>query len=229
MRLFPILLAVVLLGAASSARAEVCNIKVVTDASPDYTDMPSMIRSITGKWPTTAGEVLGHVVLEPLRAPADHAHGATRPGRQRSDPPVQRLRLHDVQHHRRRELRHLAQHGPEGEVLGRTLRHTVPEVFYDGRWHMYDNSMSAIYTLCDGKTIAGVEDIGKEGACAASGGKKELGHVAKYHCLTATSPNGWLTGADCAARCGTRPAASIPKGLPIATITTTGTGGTAMS
>ena len=46
--------------------------------------------------------------------------------------------------------------------------HTVPEVEYDGRWHMYDNSLSAIYTLCDGKTIAGVEDIGADGACAAS-------------------------------------------------------------
>ena len=33
----------------------------------------------------------------------------------------------------------------------------ISEVFYDGRWHMYDNSMSAIYTLCDGVTVAGVE------------------------------------------------------------------------
>src|SRR5439155_24426458 len=74
--------------------------------------------------------------------------------------------------------------------------HTVPEVFYDHGWHMYDNSMSALYTLCDGKTIAGVEDIGKEGSCAASEGKSERGHVAKYHCLYATGPNGFLTGAD---------------------------------
>ena len=69
-------------------------------------------------------------------------------------------------------------------------------MFYGDRWHIYDNSMSAIYTLCDGVTIAGVEDIGREGACAASGGKTEPGHIAKYHCLNATSPNGFLTGAD---------------------------------
>jgi hypothetical protein len=74
--------------------------------------------------------------------------------------------------------------------------HTVPEVEYGGRFHMYDNSMSALYTICDGKTLAGVEDIGKEGACAASGGKVEPGHIARYHCLTATSPCGFLTGAD---------------------------------
>jgi len=76
--------------------------------------------------------------------------------------------------------------------------HTVCEVFYDGRWHMYDNSLSAIYTLCDGKTLAAVADIGKTGACEASGGKEEPGHIARYHCLTATSPNGFLMGADCA-------------------------------
>jgi len=74
--------------------------------------------------------------------------------------------------------------------------HTVPEVFYRGRWHMYDNSMSALYTSCDGVTIAGVEDIGRDGACAASGGESERGHVAKYHCLYATGPKGFLTGAD---------------------------------
>ncbi len=74
--------------------------------------------------------------------------------------------------------------------------HTVPEVVYDGRYHMYDSSLSALYTLCDGKTIAGVEDIGAEGACPASGGKSEPGHIARYHCLNATSPNGFLSGCD---------------------------------
>jgi hypothetical protein len=75
--------------------------------------------------------------------------------------------------------------------------HTVCEVKYDGRYHLYDGSLSALYTLCDGTTIAGVEDVGAEGACAASGGKVELGHIAKYHCITSTGPGGLLTGADC--------------------------------
>jgi hypothetical protein len=76
--------------------------------------------------------------------------------------------------------------------------HTVAEVEYDGAWHMIDNSLSALYTLCDGVTLAGVADIGDTRACAASDGKAEPGHIARYHCLTATSPNGFLTGADCA-------------------------------
>src|SRR6185369_12267123 len=33
-------------------RAEVCNIKIVTDGSPDYSDLPSMVRSITSNWAT---------------------------------------------------------------------------------------------------------------------------------------------------------------------------------
>ena len=33
---------------------------------------------------------------------------------------------------------------------------------------------------------AGIEDIGKTGACELSGGKEEPGHIAKYHCLNAT-------------------------------------------
>lgn len=74
--------------------------------------------------------------------------------------------------------------------------HTVSEVEYGGGWHMYDNSMSAIYTLCDGKTIAAVSDIGQSLGCEASEGRVEPGHVAKYHCLMGTSPRGFLTGAD---------------------------------
>ena len=31
--------------------------------------------------------------------------------------------------------------------------HTVPEVEYDGGWHMYDSSLSALYTTCDGKKL----------------------------------------------------------------------------
>jgi hypothetical protein len=51
---------VVALGLAT-ASAEVCNIKVVTDASPDYSDMDSMIYSITARWPSPA-EMLGPVL-----------------------------------------------------------------------------------------------------------------------------------------------------------------------
>jgi hypothetical protein len=36
--------------AAGPATAEVCNFKIVTDASPDYLDLPSLLHSATAKW-----------------------------------------------------------------------------------------------------------------------------------------------------------------------------------
>jgi len=189
-------LAAVLALLAVPAAAEVCNVKVVTDASPDYYDMPSMIRSITGKWPTTAEKCWAmfywNHIARRQTAPM-HLHGLdlADPIRQFNDYGFTmcstiagiNCSIFDAM-------------GLKTKYWDISL-HTVPEVEYDGRWHMYDDSMSAIYTLCDGKTIAGVADIGKEGACEASGGRTEKGHIARYHCLTATSARGFLTGADC--------------------------------
>ena len=39
---------------AEAPVGELANIKVVTDASPDYSDMESMVRSITSNWSTDA-------------------------------------------------------------------------------------------------------------------------------------------------------------------------------
>jgi hypothetical protein len=74
--------------------------------------------------------------------------------------------------------------------------HTVPEVKYDGAYHMYDNSLSCIYTEPDGKTIASLEDLGKTMAGPETNGKEVAGYISKYHALNGTSPNGYLEGAD---------------------------------
>jgi hypothetical protein len=190
-----VLLAMVL--GLATASAEVCNIKVVTDASPDYSDMESMIHSITARWPSPAQKCWAlfywnHLARRQTMPMNLHGLECTDPIRQFND------------------YGYTMCSTVAGincgiwDVLGYPVKfwdislHTVPEVRYDGRWHMYDNSMSALYTLCDGVTIAGVEDIGKPGACEASGGRREPGHIARYHCLNATSSNGFLTGADCA-------------------------------
>src|ERR1035437_64586 len=47
-----LLLAAASLAAVTPAYAQLANIKVVTDANPDYTDMESMVRSITSDWQT---------------------------------------------------------------------------------------------------------------------------------------------------------------------------------
>ncbi len=189
---------------AVPGNGQVANVKVVTDASPDYYDLPSMVHSITSRWATPEEKVLGRVLLESHCPAPDAADGDPRTGMQRSDPAIQRLWLHNV------AARSPEPTAPSGMQLALKAKywdiaqHTVAEVQYDGRWHMYDNSMSALYTLCDGRTLAGVEDIGKPGACAASGGKVEPGHIAKYHCLYSTSKN-----ASCKAR--TLPGATTRK------------------
>lgn len=183
--------------AVATASGEVCNLKVVTDASPDYSDMGSMIHSITAGWQEPAEKCWAmfywnHIARRQTMPMNLHGMECTDPIRQFNDYGFTmcstiagiNCSIWDAM-------------GYPVKFWDITL-HTVPEVQYGGRWHMYDNSMSALYTLCDGVTIAGVEDIGKEGGCEASGGRVEPGHIARYHCLNATSSNGFLTGADCA-------------------------------
>jgi hypothetical protein len=179
-----------------SVRGEVCNLKIVTNASPDYSDMESMIHSITAHWPSPQEKCWAlfywnHIARRQTMPMEIHGVECTDPIRQFND------------------YGYTMCSTVAGincgiwDTLGYPIKfwdismHTVAEVQYDGLWHMYDNSMSALYTLCDGKTLAGVEDIGKAGACALSGGRVEPGHIARYHCLYATSCNGFLTGADC--------------------------------
>jgi len=180
----------------SLSTAQVCNIKVVTDASPDYYDMDSMIHSITAKWKTPEEKCwamfyFNHIARRQTSPMTVHGLECTDPIRQFNDygftmcSTIAGLNcsIWDAM-------------GYNVKLWDITL-HTVPEVEYEGRWHMYDNSMSALYTLCDSRIIAGVEDIGKEGGCPLSDGRIEPGHIARYHCLNAGSNNGFLTGADC--------------------------------
>ena len=182
---------------SATARAEVCNVKVVTDANPDYSDIGSMIHSIADNWPETKDKCWAmwywnHVARRQTAPMELHGREVTDPIRQFNDYGYTMCST-------------VA--GINCSIWGAmgldvkfwdVILHTVSEVKYDGKYHLYDNSMSAIYTLCDGKTVAGVEDVGAAGACAASEGRMEPGHMVRYHCLNGTSPNGFLAGADCA-------------------------------
>ena len=193
--LLPLTVALAWIVSSGLARSEVCNLKVVTDASPDYSDMASLVHSVTARWDTPEEKCWAmfywnHIARRQTAPMILHGTELTDPIRQFNDygytmcstiSGINCAIWHNL--------------GLKTKFWDISL-HTVPEVLYDGRWHMYDNSMSALYTLCDGRTLAGVEDIGKEGACSISSGQTELGHVAKYHCLYSTGPNGFLTGAD---------------------------------
>ncbi|MBM3497820.1 MAG: hypothetical protein FJX74_04030, partial [Armatimonadetes bacterium] len=191
------LLALGFTAAGPRAAASVYNLKVVTDASPDYSDLDSLIHSATGSRQTPEEKLWAlfywnHQARRQCSPMVVHGLACTDPIRQFSDFGYTmcstiagvNCALWDAMGFRAR--------------YWDITNHTVPEVEYGGRWHMYDNSLSALYTLCDGVTIAGVEDIGKTQGCALSGGLQEPGHIAKRHCLTATSANGFLTGSDTA-------------------------------
>jgi len=182
---------------AAALSAGVYNLKVVTDASPDYSDVDSLLHSATANWQTPAEKVWAlfywnHIARRQMRPMVLHGLALTDPIRQFNDygftmcSTVSGINcsLWDA----------LGLRAKYWDITN----HTVAEVEYGGAWHMVDNSLSALYTLCDGVTLAGVADIGATRACPASGDRAEPGHVARYHCLTATSANGFLTGADCA-------------------------------
>ncbi|HHN47174.1 MAG TPA: hypothetical protein ENN09_07015 [Planctomycetes bacterium] len=210
------LLPALLVALPFAAQAELCNLKIVTDASPDYYDMPSLVHSATSKWKTDEEKCWAvfywnHKARRQTQPMSLHGMALTDPIRQFNDYGF--TMCSTVSGVNQSIWEHLGLKHRYWDISN----HTVSEVFYDGKWHMYDSSLSAIYTLCDGKTIAGVEDIGKDGGCEASGGRVEPGHVAKYHCLTATSPNGFLIGADCARDLEQEYRCFHPKGLKLRT------------
>ena len=181
----------------TSALASVYNLRIITDSSPDYHDLDGMIHSIASRWETPEEKCWAffywnHIGRRQTSPMIVHGLECTDPIRQFNDYGYTMCSTA------------AGINCSIWNAMGYPVRlwdisnHTVSEVQYGGSWHMYDNSMSAIYTLCDGTTIASVEDIGKVGACTLSGGQSEPGHIAKYHCLTANGIKGFLTGADCA-------------------------------
>ena len=197
LRSLPTLLACAVISSllAAPATADVYNLKVVTDANPDYSDLDSLAHSATSQWKTDAEKMWAlfywnHIARRQTEPMQLHGKAETDPIRQFNDygftmcSTISGINCMIWQH------------------MGYPVKyydiavHTVPEVFYDNAWHHYDNSLSVIYTLCDGKTIAGIEDVGKTLSCPASGGKAEPGHIALYHALNGTGPDGFLEGAD---------------------------------
>ena len=195
MNVFRFALIVVSLALTLPARADVYNLKVVTDASPDYGDLDSLVYSATSRWDSDKDKMWAmfywnHIARRQTAPMILHGKAETDPIRQFNDygftmcSTISGINCMIWQH-----MGYKVKYYDIGV-------HTVPEVFYEGGWHHYDNSLSTIYTLCDGQTIAGVEDIGKTLGCAASGGKQEPGHIALYHAVNGTGPDGFLEGAD---------------------------------
>jgi hypothetical protein len=185
----PLLPALFLLALTSLADAQVANIKVVTDANPDYSDMESMTRSITLNHKTDAEKMWAlfhwnHIGRRPSATVQRH-------GLEITDP-----------------IRHFNDYGYTNftaisglntsiwSYMGYPCRLTglFSEVWYDGTYHLYDNAFGMIYSLPDGKTIASSADLAKTMAGPETGGKPVRGYLALYHALTGTGPNSFIQG-----------------------------------
>ena len=157
-----ILLVGLLAGSGVTAEAQVFNLKVVTDASPDYSDMESMIHSIASKWEAPKDKIWmmfywNHIARRQTSSVILHGLPVTDPIRQFND--YGYMICSTIS----------GVNNSIWDAMGYDVRfcdvggHTVSEVKYDGRWHMIDNSLSALYTLCgDDDTLAGLEDIGND-------------------------------------------------------------------
>ena len=181
---------------APAARAdEVCNVKIVTDANPDYSDIGSLIHCSPRKWPDTKDKCWAmyhwnHIARRQTQPMLLHGLELTDPICQFNDygyamcstvsgincsiwgamglnPPLG--------HHR-------STPSPRSSTTAASTCMTTP---------CPPSTRSAT-----ARPSRASQEIGAVGACALSGGKAEPGHIAKYHCLNATSPNGFLTGAD---------------------------------
>src|SRR5690349_24665577 len=123
------------------ARAEVYNLKLVTDASPDYSDLDSLVHSVTSNWKTDEEKMWAmyywnHIARRQTNPMELHGKAETDPIRQFNDygytmcSTISGINCAIWQH------------------MGYKVKyydvavHTVPEVFYDDAWHMYDNSLS---------------------------------------------------------------------------------------
>ena len=168
----------------TSSGAATYNLRVVTDASPDLSDLDSFIASTTSLWPTDREKVWSlfywsHILKRQTSPMVLHGYEVTDPVRSFNDYGFTMCSTISGINQ--------ALYGALGlrHQYWDICNHTVSAVEYDGMFHMVDSSMSNLVTRDDGVTLASVEEIAANSA-----------RLAKLRSLHATSPNGFLTGSD---------------------------------
>ena len=195
-----LLLALTLALPCRPAEAQVCNLHLVTDNQPDYTDMRSFVESSTGTWHTPEEKAIAvwrwgrrsrrqlSCSREGIRYICDpmlnyNSYGALNCGI------ISALNICSWL-----ELGYQARYVQLGD-------HTVSQVSWDDgtSWHMFDSSMSIFCYNHDGQ-IASCEEIKQAHGCELSGGKVEPGHFYLYHpasqCASHLGPTGWRCASD---------------------------------
>ena len=160
------------------------NVRVVSDASPDLTDLDSFSRSITSRWTTSAEKVWAlfywtHILKRQTTPMVVHGFEVTDPIRNFSDYGFTQCSTISGINQSLYEtlgLRH---------QYWDICNHTVSQVEYDGKFHLVDSSFSNMVTVEDGQTLASLQEAARDS-----------GRLLKERSLYSTSANGFLTGSD---------------------------------
>ncbi len=160
------------------------NLRVVSDASPDLTDLSSFIYSTTSAWTTDAEKVWAlfywsHILKRQTPPMVLHGMEVTDPIQNFTDygfTMCSTVTGINQSLYEALGLRH---------QFWDICHHTVSAVEYDSAFHMVDSSMSNLVTTDDGVTLASVPEAAADSA-----------RLVREHSLYSTSPNGFLTGSD---------------------------------
>ncbi|MGH8635601.1 MAG: FG-GAP-like repeat-containing protein [Burkholderiales bacterium] len=170
--------------AVSTPGAAAYNIRIVTDASPDLSDLPGLIHSTTSRWTSSFEKVWAlfywsHILKRQTAPIKLHGFEVTDPIRNLSDFGFTQCSTISGINQSLYEaigLRH---------QYWDICNHTVSTVEYDGSFHMVDSSMSNLVTTDDGVTLASLTQAAADSA-----------RLVRERSLYSTSPNGFLTGSD---------------------------------
>ncbi len=172
------------IAASSTLGAAAYNLKIVSDASPDLSDLDSLIHSTTSRWPSIPEKVWAlfywtHILKRQTAPIVLHGFEVTDPIRNFTDygfTMCSTISGINQSLYERLGVRH---------QYWDLCNHSVSAVEYGGRFRMVDSSMSNLVTTDDGVTLASVEEAAADGA-----------RLVRERSLYATSANGFLTGTD---------------------------------
>jgi len=195
-----IIILLVVAGLAGRMDAAVYNLHLVTDNTPDYTDIESFVQSVTGhldtpeqkciavwRWgrrsrrQTSCSREEGRLIWDPILH--YNSYGTMNCGI------ISALNMASWL-----KLGYQARYVQLGD-------HTVSEVSWDGgtTWHMFDSSMS-FFCYDDKGLVAGCEQIKAAHAGRFSGGESEPGYYYYYHgapqCISHRGKDGWCCCSD---------------------------------
>jgi len=139
------------------------NVRVVTDASPDLTDLDSLIGSTTSRWTTSEEKVWAlyywsHILKRQTSPIVLHGFEVTDAIRNFNDYGFTMCSTITGINQSLYEMLGL-QH-----QYWDICNHTVSHVYFNSAWHMIDSSMSNLVTRDDGVTLASLQEVAANGA-----------------------------------------------------------------